>query len=294
VEHPDQVVLRKPAWLKVRLPTGPGYAATLRVAREQKLHTVCEDAMCPNIAECWGRKTATFMILGDVCTRSCGFCAVKTGRPTELDLDEPRRTALAIKELGIRHAVITSVNRDELEDGGAAIFAETVRQVREVSPETRVELLTPDFLGKREALQTVWASRPDVFGHNIECVPRLQRKVRSAANYERSIGVLEETKKQGLLAKTGIQVGHDETWGELLGVMGDLARIRLDILTIGQYLQPTREHLPVRRFYTPEEFATLRDEAKARGIPYVQSGPLVRSSYRAEEPFENLDTPRRA
>ena len=287
--HP--LVLRKPAWLKVRLPTGEGYATTLRVAREQNLHTVCEDAMCPNIAECWGRKTATFMILGDICTRSCGFCAVKTGRPTELDLDEPRRTALAVKELAIKHAVITSVNRDELEDGGAEIFAETVRQIRVHSPQTRVELLTPDFLGKRPALETVWASRPDVFGHNIECVPRLQRQVRSAANYERSILVLEETRKQGLLAKTGIQVGHGETWDELLGVMDDLGRIRLDIMTIGQYLQPTREHLPVRRFYTPEEFATLRDEAKRRGIKYVQSGPLVRSSYRAEEPFETADGP---
>ena len=277
---------RKPPWLKVRLPTGAGYAATLRVAREQKLHTVCEDALCPNIAECWGRKTATFMILGDICTRSCGFCAVKTGRPTELDLDEPRRTALAVKELGIKHAVITSVNRDELDDGGASIFAETIRQIRAISPETRVEVLTPDFLGKREALETVWAARPDVHAHNVECVPRLQRKVRSAANYERSIMVLEETKKAGLLSKTGIQVGHGETWDELLGVMDDLARIKLDIFTIGQYLQPTREHLPVRRFYTPEEFAKLRDEAKSRGIPFVQSGPLVRSSYRAEEPFE--------
>ena len=274
MEHSHPVVLRKPAWLKVRLPTGEGYATTLRVARERQLHTVCEDAMCPNIAECWGRKTATFMILGDICTRSCGFCAVKTGRPTELDLDEPRRTALAVKELAIKHAVITSVNRDELEDGGAAIFAETVRQI---------------WSGRdagEPAIETVWASKPDVFGHNIECVPRLQRQVRSAANYERSIMVLEETRKQGLLAKTGIQVGHGETWDELLGVLGDLARIGLDILTIGQYLQPTREHLPVRRFYTPEEFTTLRDEAKRRGIKYVQSGPLVRSSYRAEEPFE--------
>jgi lipoic acid synthetase len=242
--------------------------------------------MCPNIAECWGRKTATFMILGDVCTRSCGFCAVKTGRPTELDLDEPRRTALAVKDLGIKHAVITSVNRDELDDGGASIFAETIRQIRHVSPGTRVEVLTPDFLGKREALETVWAARPDVHAHNVECVPRLQRTVRSAANYERSIMVLEETKKAGLLSKTGIQVGHGETWDELLGVMDDLARIRVDIFTIGQYLQPTREHLPVRRFYTPDEFAKLRDESKSRGIPYVQSGPLVRSSYRAEEPFE--------
>jgi lipoic acid synthetase len=286
VDHSHPVVLRKPAWLKVRLPTGEGYATTLKVAREQKLHTVCEDAMCPNIAECWGRKTATFMILGDICTRSCGFCAVKTGRPTELDLDEPRRTALAIKELKIKHAVITSVNRDELEDGGAAIFAETVRQIRIESPETRVELLTPDFLGKRSALETVWASRPDVFGHNIECVARLQRQVRSAANYERSIMVLEETRKQGLLAKTGLQVGHGESGDEILTVLDDLARIHLDILTIGQYLQPTREHLPVKRYYTPEEFAALRDEAKKRGIRYVQSGPLVRSSYRAEEPFE--------
>jgi len=246
--------------------------------------------MCPNIAECWGRKTATFMILGDICTRSCGFCAVKTGRPTELDLDEPRRTALAVKELKIKHAVITSVNRDELEDGGAEIFAQTVRAIREHSPETRVELLTPDFLGKRPALETVWASRPDVFGHNIECVARLQRQVRSAANYERSIMVLEETRKQGLLAKTGLQVGHGETWDEILAVLDDMGRLGLDIMTIGQYLQPTREHLPVRRFYTPEEFATLRDEAKRRGIKYVQSGPLVRSSYRAEEPFEGSNS----
>jgi lipoic acid synthetase len=291
VDHSDPVVLRKPPWLRVRLPGGEGYAATLKVAREQRLHTVCEDARCPNIAECWGRKTATFMILGDICTRSCGFCAVKTGRPTELDLDEPRRTALAIRELGIRHAVITSVNRDELEDGGAAIFAQTIRQVREVSPGTRVEVLTPDFLGKREALETVWFARPDVFAHNIECVPRLQRSVRSAANYERSIMVLDEAKKQGLLSKTGIQVGHGESWDELLGVMDDLARLNLDILTIGQYLQPSKEHLPVRRFYTPGEFATLGAEARSRGISYVHSGPLVRSSYRAEEPFEKESPP---
>jgi len=291
VDHSDPVVLRKPAWLKVRLPSGEGYRETLRVARERGLHTVCEDALCPNIAECWGRKTATFMILGDVCTRSCGFCAVKSGRPTELDLDEPRRTALAVKELGIRHAVITSVNRDELEDGGAAVFAETIRRIREESPGTRVEVLTPDFLGKIPALEKIWEARPDVHAHNVECVPRLQRKVRSAANYERSIWVLDETKKRGLLSKTGIQVGHGESWEELLGVMDDVARIRVDVLTIGQYLQPSRDHLPVRRFYTPEEFARLGGEARSRGIPYVHSGPLVRSSYRAEEPFEKLDSP---
>lgn len=268
------------------MPTGEGYQETLRTARQLKLHTVCEDAMCPNIAECWGRKTATFMILGDICTRSCGFCAVKTGRPTELDLDEPRRTGEAISRLGIRHAVITSVNRDELEDGGAAIFAETIRCIREASPGTRVEVLTPDFLGKRAALETVWAARPDVHAHNIECVPRLQRQVRSAANYERSVMVLEETRMQGILSKTGIQVGHGETWEELLSVMDDMARIGVDILTIGQYLRPSMDHLPVRRYYTPEEFVLLRDEAKSRGVRYVQSGPLVRSSYRAEEPFE--------
>jgi lipoic acid synthetase len=296
VKEPEPVAVeRKPPWLKVRLPRGEAYTTTLRVAREQKLHTVCEDSLCPNIAECWGRKTATFMILGDVCTRSCGFCAVKTGRPTELDLDEPRRTALAVRELGIRHAVITSVNRDELEDGGAAIFAETIRQVRLQSPGTRVEVLTPDFLGKREALEKVWAARPDVHAHNVECVPRLQRQVRSAANYERSVWVLSETKKRGLLAKTGIQVGHGESWEELRGVMDDMGRIGLDILTIGQYLRPSRDQLPVRRYYTPEEFATLGAEARSRGIRYVHSGPLVRSSYRAEEPFEtpgqSLDSP---
>jgi lipoic acid synthetase len=281
-----QVTGRKPPWLKVRLPTGEGYRTTLRVAREKRLHTVCEDSLCPNIAECWGRKTATFMILGDICTRSCGFCAVKSGRPTELDLEEPRRTAEAVRELGIRHAVITSVNRDELEDGGASIFAETIRQIRLLSPGTRVEVLTPDFLGKLHALEKVWEARPDVHAHNIECVPRLQRQVRSAATYERSRKVLEETRKRGIPTKTGLQVGHGETWEEILGVLDDLAKIGLDILTIGQYLRPTAEHLPVRRYYTPEEFARLAEEARARGIRYVQSGPLVRSSYRAEEPFE--------
>ncbi len=286
MEQPDTVTGRKPPWLRVRLPSGEGYQTTLRVARARNLHTVCEDALCPNIAECWGRKTATFMILGDICTRSCGFCAVKSGRPTELDLDEPRRTALAVRDLGIRHAVITSVNRDELEDGGASIFAETIRQIRLHSPGTRVEVLTPDFLGKRAALEAVWDARPDVHAHNIECVPRLQRQVRSAANYARSIGVLEATKARGLLAKTGIQVGHGEEWDELLGAMDDLAAIRLDILTIGQYLRPSKDHLPVRRYYTPEEFLRLGEEARRRGVAYVHSGPLVRSSYRAEEPFE--------
>ncbi|HTF56260.1 MAG TPA: lipoyl synthase [Planctomycetota bacterium] len=284
-------LVRKPPWLKVKYPSGAGYQETLRVARAERLHTICEDALCPNIAECWGRRTATFMILGDVCTRSCGFCSVKSGRPlAPPDPDEPRRTASAIAKLGIRHAVITSVNRDEWPDGGASIFAETVRQIRLQSPGTRVELLTPDFLGKMNALEIVWDSKPDVFGHNVECVRRLQRVVRSAANYERSIKVLTEAKRRHptMFVKTGLQVGHGETLEEITEVMDDLARFGLDIMTIGQYLQPTRDHLPVRRFYTPDEFAALGGEAKRRGIKFVQSGPLVRSSYRAEEPFETV------
>ncbi len=286
---------RKPAWLKVKLPTGPGYTETLGIARAKRLHTVCEDAMCPNIAECWSRKTATFMILGDICTRSCGFCAVKSGMPTEYDTDEPRRTGEAVRDLGILHAVITSVNRDELKDGGATIFAETVRAIRRFAPQTRVELLTPDFKGDLGSLRIVWDSRPDVFGHNVECVARLQKNVRSGARWERSLFVLRETKQQGtMLVKTGIQVGHSETWDELLESFDSLASIGLDILTIGQYLQPTKQHLPVHKYYTPEEFEQLKNEAKRRGIRYVQSGPLVRSSYRAEEPFESAASPLRS
>lgn len=287
MDTPPPVVERKPPWLKVKYPSGVGYVETLRTARAEKLHTVCEEAMCPNIAECWGRKTATFMILGDVCTRSCGFCAVKHGRPSWTDSEEPHRTAEAVRTLGIRHAVITSVNRDELEDGGAGIFAETVRQIRLLSPGTRVEVLTPDWLGKRHAAELLWAARPDVYGHNIEVVPSLQRAVRSAATYERSRWLLAETKKVGgMLVKTGIQVGHGERWEELVATFTDLASIGVDILTMGQYLQPTKANLPVRRYYTPEEFERLRREALALGIRTVQSGPLVRSSYRAEEPFE--------
>jgi lipoic acid synthetase len=289
VGHPHQIAPRPP-WLKVRLPSGAGYAETLRVARAQSLHTVCEDARCPNIAECWGRRTATFMILGNVCTRACGFCSVRTGRPTEYDLDEPRRTAEAVRALGIRHAVITSVARDDLADGGAAIFAETIREIRRRSPGTTVEVLTPDFQGKVDALRLVWDARPEVFAHNVECVPRLDRVVRRSANFARSLEVLRRTKQEApaLRTKTGIQVGHGETWEELLDAFDAIAAAGVDILTIGQYLQPTRRHLPVRRWYTPEEFDQLADEARARGIPYVFSGPLVRSSYRAEEALARL------
>jgi len=225
------------------------------------------------------------MILGDVCTRSCAFCAVKSGRPAPPDPDEPRRTAEAVRRLGVRHAVITSVDRDDLEDGGAGMFAATIRGIRELCPDTRVEVLTPDFRGEIPSLEKVWEARPDVFAHNVECVPRLQREVRSASSYERSRGVLEGAKRRGLLVKTGFQVGHGETWEELLETMDDLARAGVDLLTVGQYLRPSKEQRPVERFYTPEEFARLRDEGRARGIRHVHAGPLVRSSYRADEPF---------
>ncbi len=282
---PDPVVRGKPSWLKVRLPAGEGYRATRKVARARKLSTVCEDALCPNVADCWGRKTATFMILGDICTRACGFCAVRTGRPDPVDPSEPRRTALAVRDLGLRHAVITSVDRDDLADGGAGIYAETILEIRRLCPETRVEVLTPDFQGDRDSLAKVWEARPDVHGHNLECVPRLQKRVRRRATYERSLGVLRGTRERGILTKTGLQVGHGETRDELLEVFDDLAGIGVEILTIGQYLRPTPKNLPVDRYYAPEEFEELRTEAKARGIRWVQSGPLVRSSYRAADPF---------
>ena len=287
--HTDQVTVRRPPWLKVRLPSGEGYAATLRTARDRKLNTVCEDARCPNIAECWGRKTATFMILGDICTRACGFCAVKTGRPGDVDADEPRRTAEAIRELGIKHAVVTSVNRDDVPDGGASIFAELIRQVRAISPGTTIEVLTPDFL---HSVGTVLDERPDVFAHNVEVVPRLQKEVRLRATWERSVAVLRRSRERGVLTKTGLQVGHGETWDEVMEALDLL--VPLDVLTVGQYLQPTLDHLPVRRFWTPDEFARIADEGRARGIRHVFSGPLVRSSYRAEEVLANFKNPPRA
>jgi lipoic acid synthetase len=284
---------RKPPWLKVRLPSGPAYQGVLRVVETRKLNTVCQDAICPNIAECWGRGTCTFMILGDICTRACRFCAVKSGKPTELDRNEPDRVASAVEQMKVRYAVITSVNRDDLEDGGSEIFARTVRRIREVCPETRVELLTPDFEGRLESIRTVTAAGPDVFAHNIETVRRLTPKVRHRATYERSLRVLEFIKKENPRQKTksGIQVGHGETAEDLVEAFEDLARIGVDILTIGQYLRPTRRHLPVRRYYTPEEFGQLRLEALRRGIRYCFSGPLVRSSYRAEHVF--LEGPHR-
>lgn len=273
---------RRPEWLKVRAPGGETYAQLKTMMRSKSLHTVCEEARCPNIAECWNAGTATFMILGDTCTRSCGFCAVKTGRPLELDADEPYRVAEAIQQMNLVHAVITSVNRDELQDGGSDIFARTILESRIKNPNTSMEVLIPDFKGKMESLQRIIDARPDVLNHNVETVPRLYRRVRPQAKYERSLWVLDECKKQGLRTKTGVMLGLGETQEEVLQVMRDLRAIDVDIFTLGQYLQPTKNHLPVDRFVHPNEFAEYRRMGEEMGFKIVESGPLVRSSYHAE------------
>jgi lipoic acid synthetase len=270
-------------WLKVKLPHGENYFELKQLVREKRLHTVCESANCPNIGECWNQRTATFMILGDICTRSCGFCDVKTGRPLGLDREEPRRVAEAVQTLGLKHAVITSVNRDELRDGGASVWAETIRQVKVHNPKCTVEALIPDFEGSDAALLTVLDATPDIVAHNTETVPRLYRTVRPQAKYPRSLEVLQRAKRHGFVTKSGIMVGLGEAWEELRQVMQDLHDVECDILTIGQYLQPSRQHLPVLCIYTPEEFQQLRQEALAFGFRHVESGPLVRSSYHAGE-----------
>jgi len=272
-----------PPWIRVRLRQGPELARLRGVMRDAVLHTVCEEARCPNLWECWNRGTATFMILGDICTRSCGFCAVKTGRPSEIDWDEPRRVAQAVHAMGLRHAVVTSVNRDELPDGGATMFAETIRAIRAVKPDCTVEVLIPDFQGSHSALRTVLAARPDILNHNTETVPRLYPTVRAQARYERSLELLRRADAAGSVTKTGLMVGLGETIDELLGVFADLRAANCDIVTIGQYLQPTAEHLPVSRYYPPAEFDGLRDQALTLGFAHVEAGPLVRSSYHAEE-----------
>jgi lipoic acid synthetase len=275
-------------WLKVKLPYGENYFELKQLVRDKRLHTVCESASCPNIGECWNQKTATFMILGDVCTRSCGFCDVKTGRPLGLDAQEPQRVAEAIKALGLKHAVITSVNRDELADGGAVIWAETIRQVRIQNPRCTIEALIPDFEGWEAPLLTVIEAQPDILAHNTETVPRLYRTVRPQAKYPRSLELLQRAKKSGCVTKSGLMVGLGETWEELRQVMRDLCAVQCDILTVGQYLQPSRQHLPVLRFYTPEEFGELRREGVAAGFRHVEAGPLVRSSYHAGEQTASL------
>ncbi len=279
----------RPGWLKARVPDGEGYRQIKETMRGLKLHTVCEEARCPNIGECWNNRTATFMILGNVCTRSCGFCAVLTGKPQGLDLEEPYRVADAAKKMGLKHAVITSVNRDELPDGGASIFAATIRAIREEIPGCAVEVLTPDFKGDRDAIKTVIDARPDTFNHNIETVPRLYPAVRPQAKYRRSLEVLRYAKEldSGVLTKSGFMVGLGEVEEEIHQTMRDLREHEVDILTIGQYLRPTENHLPMARYYTPKEFAELKKYGLSLGFRHVESGPLVRSSYHAHEQTED-------
>ena len=275
----------KPDWLKARAPVGENYHDLKRLARSLSLHTVCESAQCPNIGECWHHKTATFMMLGNLCTRRCGFCAVPKGRPEPIDWDEPRRVAEAVAALGLEHAVITSVNRDDDLVGGARIFAMVIDEIRRQAPGCRVEVLIPDFQGDHESIQIVIDARPEVLNHNTETVPRLYRVVRSGARYERTLELLRYAKELNPAGttKSGVMVGIGEETAELLQVFRDLAAVGCDILTIGQYLRPSRNHLPMARLYTPREFADLKREALAMGFRHVESGPLVRSSYHAHE-----------
>ena len=284
VQAPDVANVRgkRPDWLRVKLPYGESFKNVSNIIDDHRLHTVCQSARCPNMGECWTAGTATFMILGNVCTRSCGFCAVLTGRPDAgLDWDEPRRVADAVRLMGLKHAVVTSVNRDERPDGGAPIFAETIRLVREAQPGCTVEVLIPDFRGIWDALQIVLDVRPDILNHNVETVPRLYRRVRPQANYERSLEVLSRSKRQGLRTKSGIMVGLGEKKEEVLDLMDDFVEAGVDVMTIGQYLQPTKMHLPVEEFVHPDIFRWYKEVGEAKGIEHVESGPLVRSSYHA-------------
>ena len=273
---------RHPAWIKARLPSGKTFFEVRDLVHGQKLHTVCESASCPNIGECWSRRAITIMILGNICTRSCQFCDVPTGRPLPPDPDEPRRVALALKELGLRHTVITCVDRDDLKDGGASHWAETIRQVREHCDGMTLEVLTGDFKGNTDDVDTVLAAGPDVFAHNLETVPRLSRQVRVQASYPRSYKILAHAKSRGAVTKTGLMLGLGETIDEVREVLRELASLGVDIVTLGQYLRPSKSHLPLQRYVTPDEFAQLRQEALALGISHVESGPLVRSSYHAD------------
>ena len=274
---------RKPAWLKMKMPAGDEYFNLLKLVNDQNLHTVCQSAKCPNMGECWAAGTATLMILGDVCTRSCGFCHIATGRPPTLDLDEPRRVGHAVGQMNLKHVVITSVNRDELPDGGAQIWAETIREIRRQSPGTNVEVLIPDFCGDWDALQLVLDEKPEILNHNIESVPRLYYKVRPQAKYHRSLKLLQIAKQKGLTTKTGMMLGIGEEENEIDSVLDDLVAIGVDILTLGQYLQPTAQHLPVERWVHPDEFVLWKQRGEERGLRHVESGPMVRSSYHAEK-----------
>ena len=279
---------RKPSWLKVKAPGGPNYLALKHMMRDLKLHTVCEEAHCPNIGECWEHKAATFMILGDVCTRNCAYCAVAHGTPAPLDAGEPRRLADAVAQMGLKHVVITSVDRDDLPNGGAEVFAACIAEIRRRVPETSVEVLIPDFKGNPEALRIVVAARPDILNHNLETIARLYRIARPGGRYPRALELLERAKdiNPEMLTKSGIICGLGEEWDELLVAMRDLRAARVDILTIGQYLRPSDQHLPVARWYTPDEFAELKRYGMVLGFRHVESGPLVRSSYHAWEQVE--------
>ncbi|MDF0674869.1 MAG: lipoyl synthase [Nitrospira sp.] len=282
--HPSPVSRpRLPSWFKVQAKTGPNYLDIKQTMERLTLHTICEEAGCPNRWECWNARTATFLILGDICTRRCHYCSVETGRPNPVDEREPGRVAEAVRALGLRHAVITSVNRDELPDGGAWVFAETIRQTRRLNPDCTIEVLIPDFEGNEAALATVCAEKPEILNHNIETVRRLFPSIRPQGKYQRSIELLARAKEHGMRTKSGLILGMGETLDEAREVMRDLRAVECDIMTIGQYLQPTRDHLPVARFYDPSEFALLKEKGLAMGFTHVESGPLVRSSYHAEQ-----------
>lgn len=275
--------VKKPKWLKVKLPTGENYRKVRALVTEHKLHTICESGSCPNMGECWGEGTATFMILGNICTRSCGFCNVQTGRPDAVDIYEPGRVAQSVKLMGVKHAVITSVDRDDLKDGGSEIWAQTIRAIRQQSPITTMETLIPDFAGKWENLQVIIDVAPEIVSHNLETVRRLTKQVRIQAKYDRSLEVLFRLKKGGMRTKSGIMLGLGETHEEVIESMQDLRSVDVDILTLGQYLQPSPKHLPVVEFITPERFEEYRVLGLEMGFRYVESGPLVRSSYHAEK-----------
>ncbi len=293
---PDNPVKRKPAWIRVKAPTSPAYHETRRIMRENKLATVCEEAACPNIGECWAKRHATMMIMGEICTRACAFCNVATGRPGALDPFEPTNVAAAVAKLGLQHVVVTSVDRDDLEDGGAEHFAQTIRAIREAAPGTTIEVLTPDFLRKEGAVEVVAAAKPDVFNHNLETVPRLYAEVRAGARYFHSLRLLDRVKQLDptLFTKSGMMVGLGETQEEVLQVMDDLRAADVDFITIGQYLQPTPKHHAVERFVTPEEFQSYERQAYAKGFLMVSATPLTRSSYHAGDDFERLRAAREA
>ena len=275
--------LRRPDWLKVNLGKNGDYADVRHLIQRQKLHTVCESARCPNIGECWSRRTATFMLLGNICTRSCRFCNIEVGKPIDYDVEEPRRVAEAVRELNLRHAVLTSVTRDDLSDGGAFIYAETIRLIHELQPGCSVEVLIPDFKGNLSSLDSVLDARPNILNHNLETVERLQQPLRVQATYDRSMSILEHARSKNFITKSGIMVGVGESYGEIIQTLKDLREIDCQILTIGQYLPPTKTHYPLDRFYKPEEFDDLKKVALELGFAHVESGPLVRSSYHADE-----------